>query len=248
MRAAPHALRPRRPHVVPQANVQHRRPRHAEHGRPQPHRDRRRRHGQQQQMPRRVLRERHVSPAGTHLSVCANSSTISVPATNTGTASPTLDPAESARSSQDPRRSAAAIPAGTPNPTANSAAAPISSSVRGSRRRISTLTGLPSCKLSPRSPCSSRRKLSRYCEATDPSNPSCSRSAATLAGSGAMPPWLSSSSAGSPGTKRIGEKHDAGGDPDQHERNEDAPDRPPHGAPLSAAFVPVGLGGEALRR
>ena len=107
------------------------------------------------------------------------------------------------RSTTPPRRSAANNPPGTPSSTASTVAAPISSSVRGRRCPISAATGLSSCSDCPRSPVSIWRKFSTYCAPIDRSRPSCSRSAATAAGSGATPPCDSRISAGSPGTSRI---------------------------------------------
>ena len=65
--------------------------------------------------------------------------------------------------------------------------------------------------------CSRWRKLPTYCVRTGRSRPSCSRSSATVAGSGATPPCDSSSSAGSPGTRSDRQEDDARDNPDQND-------------------------------
>ena len=97
-------------------------------------------------------------PAGTHLSFCANTSTSSVPITNTGTDIRKLDSVDSARSRRRPRRNAAATPRGRPMRIDRIVAETTSSSVRGRRRTISSITGRSSCMELPRSKRASPRR------------------------------------------------------------------------------------------
>ena len=67
-----------------------------------------------------------------------------MPVTKTGTASETAATSEAARSKPVPCRIAAIRPEGRPSSTAITAAAAISSSVRGSRSRMMAVIGAPS--------------------------------------------------------------------------------------------------------
>ncbi|MNL64609.1 hypothetical protein D3C87_1888380 [compost metagenome] len=82
-----------------------------------------------------------------------------------------------------------------------SAASPISSSVRGSRRAISAETELSSTMERPRSKEARPFSFSTYCSTIGRFSPRSSRIICTVAGSAEPPSCDRSSSTGSPGTK-----------------------------------------------
>ncbi|CAH1650076.1 hypothetical protein CHELA20_10481 [Hyphomicrobiales bacterium] len=123
-----------------------------------------------------------------------------------GTDKPSADIQPDSLSSQPPGWLAAMSPAGMPKMSARSADTAMSSSVRGRRRMISEATGVPSVRLSPKSPRKRPTKRSAYWTGKGLSSPSWEWISATSEGSGAIPPCDSRISAGSPGTMRIARK------------------------------------------